>query len=118
MTAAPPARVVLTADRTQVSPDWEDVVRVTATIVDAAGVRVPSAAHLVSFRAEGPGHVVAVDDGDNTSHEAFHATERTAIQGRCVAYVRASAGRGVIVLRASVAGLAPGELQIAAASTR
>src|SRR5205085_1346203 len=45
-TAGKPARVLLTADLERLSPAWDDVAYVTATVVDASGVIVPDASDL------------------------------------------------------------------------
>jgi beta-galactosidase len=113
-TAGRPARVRLSADRAQVSNVWDDVVYVEATIVDANGVVVPGASDLVRFKVAGPGRVVAVDSGDNASHEPFQATERRAYQGRCFALLKSDAPRGPITLTAEAAGLAPGSVNLVA----
>ncbi|HZB46891.1 MAG TPA: glycoside hydrolase family 2 TIM barrel-domain containing protein, partial [Pyrinomonadaceae bacterium] len=115
-TAGRPARVQLVVDRARLAPAWDDVAYVTATVVDANGVIVPSAADLVTFRVTGPGRVVAVDSGDNASHEPFQSSERKAYQGRCFAILRAVAPRGRINVQASAPGLASGSVAIAAAA--
>ncbi|HEV2765689.1 MAG TPA: glycoside hydrolase family 2 TIM barrel-domain containing protein, partial [Pyrinomonadaceae bacterium] len=115
-TAGAPARVLLAADRTRLAPLWDDIVYVTATVVDANGVLVPSADHLINFRVAGPGRVVAVDSGDNESHEPFQADARRAYQGRCFALLKADAARGRITLTASAPGLKPGSVSVAAVS--
>jgi beta-galactosidase len=97
--------VVLYADRKSVSPTWDDVIYVTATVVDANGVLVPTASDQISFKVTGPGVVAAVDSGDNRSHEPFQASERKAYQGRCFAMIKASAPQGQITLTASAPGL-------------
>ena len=114
-TAGKPARVLLTADLDRLSPAWDDVAYVAAAVVDASGVVIPDAADLITFKVSGPGRVVAVDSGDNSSHEPFQATERRAFQGRCFAVLRADAPTGRINVTASAEGLAPGSLSIAAA---
>ncbi len=113
-TAEAPARIVVAADRPTVSSNWEDVVRITATIVDAKGTPVPMASDVVTFAADGPGAIVAVDDGDNASHEPFQAKQRSAYQGRCVAFVRASAKGGKITIKATAPGLADGVVTLEA----
>jgi beta-galactosidase len=104
-TAGKPAKLVLAADRGTLAPDWDDVVDVTASVVDENGVLVPGADQLVAFRATGPGVVAAVDSADNASHEPFQASERHAFQGQCLAIVKAS-GVGRIAVTASSPGLA------------
>ena len=115
-TAGRPARVLLTADRTRLAHAWDDVAYVEATIVDENGVIVPAADDLVSFKVTGPGRVVAVDSGDNASHEPFQATARRAYQGRCFAILKATAASGRVKLAASARGLAPAAVTVEAAS--
>jgi beta-galactosidase len=113
-TAGRPARIRLSADRAQVANVWDDVVYVEATIVDADGVVVPNASDLVSFKVTGPGRVVAVDSGDNASHEPFQASERRAYQGRCFALLKSDAPRGRITLTAEAEGLASASVTVQA----
>jgi beta-galactosidase len=113
-TAGAPAKIVLTANRDQLPSDWNEVAFVRATVVDAHGVLVPSATHLITFKVSGPGVIAAVDNADNASHEPFPASERHAFQGRCVAFVKASAPSGKIVLTASAPGLESGSINIKA----
>ena len=114
-TAGGAAKLRLTPDRAQVKNHWDDVVRVEVEIVDAAGVRVPSAEPLVEFSISGPGVIAAVDNGDNASHESFQAPRRTAMDGRCTVYVKASASNGRIVLTAAASGLAGASVELEAA---
>ncbi|HKF54127.1 MAG TPA: glycoside hydrolase family 2 TIM barrel-domain containing protein, partial [Blastocatellia bacterium] len=104
-TAGKPSRVLLSTDRSRLSADWEDVSYVTATVVDSDGILIPYATDLISFKTAGPGVIVAVDNGDNSSHEPFQASERHAFQGRCVAIIRATQSSGRITVTASSPGL-------------
>jgi len=113
-TAGKPAKIVLAVDRGKLAPVWDDVSYVTVTIVDANGVRVPTASDLITFKITGPGVIAAVDSGDNTSHESFQASDRKAYQGRCFAILRANAPSGRIVLTASSPGLTSGSITIEA----
>ena len=94
-------------DETSVTTSWEDVAHVTARIVDANGVPVPDADHAIAFAVDGPGRVIAVDDGDPESHEPYVATSRTAFRGRVLAILRAT-GAGRVTVTATAKGLAPG----------
>jgi len=94
---------------------WDDVAYVEALVVDDAGVVVPNASHLISFETSGSGRVVAVDSGDNSSHEPFQASQRRAYQGRCFAFVKASAPRGAVTVTATAQGLAAGSVTLGAA---
>ena len=63
--------------------------------------------------------IAAVDNGDNASHEPFHATVRRAFQGRCFALIQAKSN-GVktneatnhITVEASAPGLTPASISI------
>ena len=59
-----------------------------------------------------PGVIATVDNADNASHESFQAGERHAFQGRCVAFVKATAPSGQIALTASASGLTAGSISI------
>jgi len=111
-TAGAPAKIVLASSRKKLGTNWDAIARVTATIVDKKGVRVPGAEDLITFNISGPGEIAAVDNGENASHEPFQSQERRAIQGRCVAFIRAVPGSGTIELTASALGLMNGSLSI------
>ena len=116
-TAGKPARLALTVDRTRLAPAWDNVARVEVSVVDEQGVLVPDADGEISFAIAGPGAIAAVDNGDNSSHELFQATGRKAYQGRCFAFVKATAVPGGITLTASAPGLAGASVALEAIGT-
>ena len=85
---------------------------VRAKIVDAKGIQIPRANDLVSFKISGPGVIAAVDNADNASQELFQTDSRHAFQGECVAFVKATAATGKIVLTATAAGLKAGSITL------
>jgi beta-galactosidase len=111
-TAGAPAALRLVADRTRVTCHWDDVVAVEVAVVDAHGVLVPTADSLVEFSLTGPGVIAAVDNGDNASHESFQAPRRSAFEGRCRVYVKASAAAGRIVLSAAASGVKSASVEL------
>ena len=111
-TAGRPARVVLSVDKASLAFEWDDVVYVEATVVDAAGVVVPNASDLITFKAAGAASIVAVDSGDNASHEPFQASQRRAYQGRCFALLKADGPQGRVNVTAVAPGLAPGTISV------
>jgi beta-galactosidase len=115
-TAGPPRAIVLKTSRERLSPRWDDVAVIEAQVVDEKGIVVPTAANRIKFAASGPGRVVAVDNGSIVSHEPFQASERQALQGRAVAFVRASEPRGAIDVTATADELAAGRVRLTAAS--
>lgn len=76
------------ADRSTIKVDGTDLVFVTARIADAAGVTAPHAHNPVRFTVEGPGKLIASDNGHPTNFELFQASERKAFSGYVAAIVR------------------------------
>jgi beta-galactosidase len=104
-TATKPAKIILSADRDRLTPNWDSVAYVSATITDENGTRIPNSSDLISFEISGPGFIAAVDSADDASHETFHAKNRRAYQGRCYAIVKRNASKGKIIVKASAPGL-------------
>jgi beta-galactosidase len=111
-TAGAPTQIVLAADATTASPSFDDVVFVRATITDAKGVRVPVNDTSVKFTVDGPGVIVATDNGKYADHTPFPSPTRTVNEGRVLALVRAAAPSGKITVTASADGLTPGTLTL------
>lgn len=100
-TAGEPARLELTPDRAAIRADGSDLSFVTVRIADANGVTAPRADNSVSFTIEGPGEIIATDNGDSTSFESFQSPQRAAFNGYCLVIVRSKPGQtGKITLRA------------------
>ena len=115
-TGGPAVRIALTLEtmnpRNQLKRSWDDVAFVTARVVDASGVTVPTAKDLISFSITGPGVIAAVDNADNTSTEPFQGSQRRSYQGRCVAFVKATDAAGAITVSASAPGLDAGKISL------
>ncbi len=112
-TAGPAAKLTLSADRDQIRADGQDLSYVTVAVADKEGVLVPRAKNHIKFQIEGPGEIVATDNGDPTSFESFQAPERNAFNGRALVIVRARPGQtGPIKLTASADGLTSGSIKI------
>lgn len=111
-TTGEPARIQLRADRQEIHADPLDLSFVTVKIVDQQGRVVPSADNLVTFRVEGDGEIVGVDNGLQTSMESFKASERSAFNGLCLVVLKSAGIPGSIVLQADSKGLQPGSIQI------
>jgi len=107
-TAGDPAQLDLTSDRADLKADGQDLAFLTISVRDTKGTLVPRAALPVTFTIEGPAEIIAVDNGDPTSLEPFHASSRTTFNGLALAIVRTHAGKtGKIRVTATTAGLPP-----------
>lgn len=105
-TASQPARLTLTPDRAAITGDGLDLSYVTAAVFDAQGVAAPVASNLIRFSIDGPGEIVATDNGDATDFTPFPSPQRKAFNGLALAIVRAKpGGRGAITVRAQSDGL-------------
>ena len=115
-TAGAPAKLVIVPKETTVKHDWNDLAYVTVRAVDANGVPCPWADATINFKVDGPGVIVAVDNGDRADPAPYQATERKLFQGECVALVKANADAGTITVTASSAGLPDASVQLTAAA--
>ncbi|KAE8153446.1 glycoside hydrolase superfamily [Aspergillus avenaceus] len=101
----------LTADRTKIASDGEDISFVTLEVVDPDGHLVPDAAHTVTFSVSGAGNLVATDNGFPADMTAFTSARRKAFNGLCLGIVSATAGSfGTISVKAESEGLEPAEI--------
>jgi beta-galactosidase len=113
------AAVALEPDRSDLRADGRDLAFVTVGIRDAGGNLVPRAAERIYFRLEGPGEIVAVDNGDPTRLESFQAMNCRTFNGLCLVVVRTLPGRaGSIVLHAEAKGLRPARTTLSASAAR
>ena len=98
------SELLLKADRAKISADGKDLSYITVTVADAKGQLVPRSKNHIQFEIEGPGEIVAVDNGDATSFESFQAKEHNAYNGLALVIVRANQP-GKITLKAHADGL-------------
>jgi len=100
-TVGPAAKLGLVPDRSEIAADGADLSFITLRVTDQDGNTVPMAKDSVKFSIEGPGEIVATDNGDPTSFVPFPSTERPAFNGLCLAIVRGKPGqKGTITVRA------------------
>lgn len=112
-TAGAPARLALQLDRRTIRADGSDLSFVTVTVTDKAGVMAPRADNRIHFEIQGPGEIVATDNGDPTSFESFPSHDRQAFNGLCLVIIRGKAGQtGTVKLTASAGGLEMGTVSI------
>ncbi|RPJ59813.1 MAG: DUF4982 domain-containing protein [Acidobacteria bacterium] len=105
-TTGPAAALTMKPDRDRIQADGKDLSFVKVTVTDRAGLLVPRSKNAIRFEIEGPGEIVATDNGDATSFESFQAPERKAFNGLALVIVRAQPGRaGTIKVTAKSDGL-------------
>ena len=105
-TAGAPAKLMLKPDRKQIRADGKDLSFVTVTVTDQQGLMAPRAGNRVHFEIEGPGEIVATDNGDPTDFESFPSHDRKTFNGLGLVIVRGEPSRaGKIKLTAKADGL-------------
>jgi beta-galactosidase len=102
-TTGEPAALAASVDREVIRADGKDLAFVTIRVTDAAGLTAPLASDSITFQIEGPGEIVATDNGNPMDFTAFPSRERRAFNGLALAIVR------------GIRGL-PGSLQVRAVS--
>ncbi|MFF7356815.1 glycoside hydrolase family 2 TIM barrel-domain containing protein [Streptomyces filipinensis] len=110
-TAGPAHALRLTADRTSLAADGRSLLFVTAEVVDAQGVVVPGAGHLITFDVGG-GSLAGVDNGREESAERYQASTRTAFHGKALAIVRSGTEPGPLKVTARADGLRTGTVGV------
>ncbi|MGV3704690.1 MAG: beta-galactosidase GalB [Arcticibacter sp.] len=112
-TTGPAQLLDLKADRNNIRSDRADLSFITLKISDTAGQMVPTAKNRLRFSIQGPGEIVATDNGDPASFVSFASHEREAFNGLCLVIVRAKKGQtGKIRLVAEAEGLMPQTITI------
>jgi beta-galactosidase len=109
-TAGMAKKVELRCDRDELRADGRDLLHVETHVVDAKGVLVPEARHLVTYSVEGPGRIIGVDNGDVWSTESYQGDKRYTHQGRALAIVQSTGREGTVVVHASASGLHGGRV--------
>jgi beta-galactosidase len=111
-TAGEPSMIRITADRTEITADGQDLCYLTIELTDTNGIRNPKAENLMSFTLEGPGTILAVGNASPVSLESYQLPQRKAWHGRCLVIIKSETKGGRITLKASSPGLVPESIQI------
>ena len=101
------------AAKVSASVDFEgnQLVYVTADILDRKGNLVPDADNQLSFSVKGAAVILATDAGDPTSHVPFYSTSLPAFHGKASAIVRRT-GRGPVTVTVKGQGLRTATLEL------
>jgi beta-galactosidase len=108
----------LTADRSKISADGQDVAMITVDVLDDRGRPVPTANHKIAFRISGAGRLIGVGNGDPNCHESDKEPRRSLFNGLAQAIVQSTDRTGTIRIEAVEEGatgpsLTPASLTVA-----
>ncbi len=99
-TAGEPVTLKLSADRTTLNADGQDLSYITVELTDNNGIRNPKSADLIQFEIDGPGEIIGVGNAKPNSLESYTLPQRKAWQGRCLVIVKSGKQPGKITLSA------------------
>jgi beta-galactosidase len=107
----------LTADRTEINADGEDLAILKVEVVDKEGRAVPTANNLVSFKVSGAGKLIGVGNGDPNCQERDKEPKRSLFNGLAQVIVQSNKQAGEIRIEALKEGwdgteLTPAKLAI------
>jgi beta-galactosidase len=111
-TAGSPVQIKLSADRTTLQANGQDLSYITVELTDKNGIRHPKADNTVNFNIVGPGQIVAVGNANPVSLESYQLPQRKAWQGRCLVIVKSEKTAGTIRLTATSQGLKSSVIEI------
>jgi len=105
-TAAAPVKIKLSADRTSIKANNQDLSYVTIELTDAKGNINPNADELLHFKIEGQGIIAGVGNANPQSIESCQLPQRKTWRGKCLVIVKSTGKTGDITLSVNGAGLA------------
>jgi beta-galactosidase len=103
-TTGPIASLLLTADRTQINADGEDLAILKVEALDSAGRAVPTTSNLINFKITGEGELIGVGNGDPNCLESDKEPKRSLFNGLAQLIVQSTKRPGRIVVDASADG--------------
>lgn len=100
------AKLQAEADRMEINADGDDLSFITVKVLDNNGLFVADTDNMIEFSIEGPGEIIATDNGDPTDMLVFPSLKRKAFNGLALAIIRSKKGtKGTIRVTAKSAGL-------------
>ena len=104
-TTGSPKHIRLTADRTNIRANKNDLSYVLLEVTDDQGQIVPDAEIPVLFSIKGNGEIKGVSNANPTDMTSLQANQKKTFRGRCLAIVQPTGEQGNITLKATAPGL-------------
>jgi beta-galactosidase len=99
-TTGKPESIRLTANRTEINADGEDIAILRVEVLDKEGRALPTADNVISFRVTGEGALIGVGNGDPNCQESDKAPKRSLFNGLAQVIVQANKTPGSITVEA------------------
>ena len=111
-TAGEPARLELSADRSEIAADGNDLSFVEVRLADEDGVLCPNSDRMVRVEIEGEGTLLGVGNGSAVNHEPFKGSQVETFYGLCRVIVKSTKDAGTIRLKISADDVDAAEVSI------
>ena len=111
-TAGKPHHLVLTANRTSLEANGDDLAYITVQVADKEGNIVPTDSRRVKYTVAGAGSFEATANGDPTCLLPFQKQEMDLFSGAATAIVRSAEQAGVIRFTVSAAGVKSATIEL------
>jgi len=98
-------KLILTADRSSIHADRNDLAYVTVEVADENGNKIPNAAIPVDFTIVGAGELAAAGNGSPDQMTSFHQLHCNIFRGKAMIIIRPFAKTGTIKLTVNSNGL-------------
>jgi beta-galactosidase len=109
-TSGNPYQIIMRTAQSLLNTAENELGFVEITVVDANGVPVQNADNLISLSVQGVGKLEATDNGNPVGLTPFSASTKTLFNGKLLAILKTTGGKGQIVVEASSQGLKPAKL--------
>ncbi|MFP5226476.1 MAG: beta-galactosidase GalA [Acidobacteriota bacterium] len=103
-TTGPTVSIRLTADRSEINADGEDVAVLKVEVLDKQGRLVPIADNAIAFKVEGPGKLIGVGNGNPNCLESDKEPRRSVFNGLAQVIIQSTKRPGVIHIEAAKDG--------------
>ncbi len=104
-TAGRASQVILSADRSSIIADGQDLSHITIKIVDDKGITVPDSDQLITVEVLGNGKLKGLDNGDLRREVTFSGNKVKTYFGKALATIQSTRNPGDIIIRVSAGAL-------------
>ncbi|WP_311950597.1 sugar-binding domain-containing protein [Mucilaginibacter terrae] len=111
-TAGEASQIKLSADRTVLKPDGQDLCYISVELMDGQGNLQPNAEDQLTFSIKGSGTITAVANANLKDISPYIGHQKNAWKGRAMVVVKSSSQGGNIELSVTGAGLKPGKVNL------
>jgi beta-galactosidase len=115
-TTSVPYKVVISPSKTTVLADGKDATVFNISVVDKAGLEVPTANTLITFKLAGDAQIIGVGNGDPSSHEADKCEEgkwqRRLFNGKCQVILQSGKTAQKLSFEANANGIEGAKIEV------